>query len=146
MADSNTVVKKLVEVLHDSRKGFEDIGQKIQDPQIRSFFVQEGQTRQKFANELESALSGNDAPGADEGTVAGTVHRVWGDLKAKLGGNDHTLLETAEQGEDTAKRAYKVALEDTDLSPRLRSLIERQQSHILSSHDTVKSMRDQKAA
>ncbi len=146
MADNSTVIKKLIEVLHDSRKGFEQIGQKIQDSQVRSFFVHEGQTRQRFADELETALSGKDVPNQDEGTVAGSVHRAWGNLKAKFGADEHTLLETAEQGEDTAKRAYKVALEDTNLSPQLRSLLERQQAHVLSSHDTVKAMRDQKAA
>ena len=146
MAQTSEVVKKLVEVLHDSRKGFEDLGQKVQDPQIRSFFEHEGQTRQQFANQLSEALSGNSRPDPNEGTTAGTLHRNWGNLKAKFGTSDHSLLETAEQGEDTAKRAYKTALEDTDLPPQLRSLIERQQAHVLSSHDTVKAMRDQKAA
>ena len=47
----------------------------------------------------------------ESGTVSGAVHRTWGDIKAHLGGGDHTLLETAEQGEDAAKKAYKDALE-----------------------------------
>ncbi len=62
-------------------------------------------------------------------------------LKAKLGGGDHTLLETAEQGEDVAKKAYKDALEQ-DLPLPIRQLLTEQQSHVLTSHDFVKAQRD----
>ena len=77
----------------------------------------------------------------ETGTTAGAVHRTWGDLKAKLGGGDHTLLETAEQGEDAAKKAYKEALEQ-ELPLPLHQLLSEQQAHILTSHDYVKSHRD----
>jgi uncharacterized protein (TIGR02284 family) len=81
----------------------------------------------------------------EPGSVSGTLHRVWGDIKAKLGGGDHTLLETAEQGEDEAKKAYKDAL-DQDLPLPIRQLLVEQQSHIVSSHDFVRDTRDKLAA
>jgi uncharacterized protein (TIGR02284 family) len=49
------------------------------------------------------------------GAATGAIHRTWADLKASLGGGDHSLLETAEQGEDAAKKAYREALEERDL-------------------------------
>jgi uncharacterized protein (TIGR02284 family) len=67
---------------------------------------------------------------------------AWGDVKAHLGGGDHTLLETAEQGEDEAKKAYKDALEDKDVTSSIREVLTRQQSHIVASHDKVKAMRN----
>jgi uncharacterized protein (TIGR02284 family) len=70
---------------------------------------------------------------------------VWGDIKAKLGGGDHTLIATAEQGEDEAKKAYKDALEQ-DLPLPIRQLLAEQQSHIVSSHDFVRDTRDKLAA
>ena len=69
------------------------------------------------------------------------MHRVWGDLKAKLGGDDHTLLETAEQGEDAAKKAYEDALKQ-DLPLPLRQLLAEQQAHVLNAHDYVRNHRD----
>jgi uncharacterized protein (TIGR02284 family) len=71
---------------------------------VKAFFVKESQTRAQYANELEFAAALKREEG---GTAAGAMHRFWGDLKGKLGGGDHTLLETAEQGEDTAKEAYQ---------------------------------------
>jgi uncharacterized protein (TIGR02284 family) len=77
----------------------------------------------------------------ESGTLSGTLRRSWGDLKAAFGGDEHTLLATAEQGEDAAKKAYKDAL-DEELPLPVRQLLTEQQSHILSSHDFVRSHRD----
>ena len=147
MANQNTLVKAVIEVLHDGEKGFPDIGEHIKNPEAKSFFMQEGQTRGTFARELEAEYGTASGESNDiGGTAAGAVHRVWGDLKANLGGGDHTLLETAEQGEDAAKKAYKEALDDTTISGSLRTLLMRQQTHIQASHDKVKAMRDATAS
>ena len=52
------------------------------------------------------------------------------------------MLETAEQGEDAAKKAYKEALESELPSPAIQSLLLKQQPHIQASHDQVKIFRD----
>ena len=118
------MVKTVIQVLNDGARGFPDIGEHLKSPELKTFFLEEGQTRAQYAREVEAAagLSGDVG-----GTTAGSVHRVWGDLKANLGGGDHTLLETAEQGEDAAKKAYKEALEDTSLESNVRSVLQRQQ-------------------
>ena len=138
MADSNELVKTVIQVLNDGHKGFADIGEHLQDAGLKSYFMTESQHRGSFARELESASGLSDVGG----TVVGPVHRVWGDIKAHLGGGDHTLLETAEQGEDAAKKAYEAALADTSVTGPVRALLQTQQSHILSSHNKVKAFRD----
>ncbi len=140
MADQTTLVEAVIRVLHDSSKGFPDIGEHLKDPTAKAFFIQEATTRATFARELEAELPSDKRDIG--GTGIGAIHRVWGDLKANLGGGDHTLLETAEQGEDAAKKAYKEALEGTDLTPSVRETLLRQQQHIVASHDKVRGMRD----
>ena len=140
MADANDLVKTVVQVLNDGAKGFVDIGEHLKDQQMKQFFMTEAQTRSTYAQEL-AAAAGMSAAEAG-GTAAAAVHRVWGDLKANLGGGDHTLLETAEQGEDAAKKAYKEALEDSGVTGSVRALLQQQQTHILSSHNQVKAFRD----
>ena len=138
MADSNDLVKTVIEVLNDGQKGFVDIGEHIQNPEMKSYFMTEAQTRGSFASELASTSGISDA----SGTALAAVHRTWGDLKAKLGGGDHTLLETAEQGEDAAKKAYQEALADTSVTGSVRALLQQQQTHIMASHNKVKAFRD----
>ena len=147
MADGYSKVKTVVEVLNDGVEGFADLGEKIKDPAISSFFVKESATRAEFAKELEAelALVAGDTKDIG-GTASGSIHRTWGDLKASLGGGDHTLLETAEQGEDVAKKAYKEALEGELPSPAIHALLQKQQPHIQASHDQVKAFRDSTAS
>jgi uncharacterized protein (TIGR02284 family) len=141
MSEVNGSVKTVIEVLHDGHEGFAKIGEHLEDPAAKRFFIDESQTRAKFEHELKHAAGVTEDVG---GTAAGGVHRVWGDVKAHLGGGDHTLLETAEQGEDAAKKAYKDALEDQDIHSSIREILVRQQSHIAASHDKVKALRDSK--
>jgi uncharacterized protein (TIGR02284 family) len=143
MEDQKDVVKNAVEVLHDGHKGFMDLAEHIKDPQVKSFFVKEAQTRGEFARQLELAAS---LPTNESGTTMGALHRGWGDLKAKLGGGDHTLLETAEQGEDAAKEAYEKALNSNEVTENVRQTLQMQQQHILQSHNQVKAFRDSKKA
>ena len=143
----DSAVRTVIEVLHDGEKGFRSLGEDLKDPSARSYFMEESATRGRFAAELQAALSGETGEKVSEGnTVSGTVHRVWGELKAKMGGSDHTLLDTAEQGEDAAKRVYKEVLDIRETPGELVSILRRQQMHIQASHDRVKAMRDATAA
>jgi uncharacterized protein (TIGR02284 family) len=135
-------LNSLISTLLDSQKGFADIGDHLKDETLKRHFLSESLKRASFRGDLEEILHQNGVHDIKEsGTTAGALRRTWGDLKAKLGGGDHTLLETAEQGEDEAKKAYADAL-DQDLPLPIRQLLAEQQAHILTSHDFVKSHRD----
>ncbi len=143
MAETTALVKTVIQVLNDGARGFSDIGERIKAPEIKTYFIEESQTRAQFAREIQAAAGVSEDVG---GTSVGTVHRVWADLKASLGGSDHSLLETAEQGEDAAKKAYKEALDDADTDSSVRAVLTRQQTHIQASHDRVKAYRDSTAS
>ena len=143
---SNKEVKEtlhdVIESLIDGHNGFQSTGEHLKDETLKRYFFAESLKRSQFRGELETMLhSEGDHNPKDSGTVSGALHRTWGDLKAHLGGGDHTLLETAEQGEDVAKKAYKVALEK-DLPLPVKDLLMTQYAHIQKSHDYVKAARD----
>ena len=140
--ETKRVLTSLINTLQDSQKGFADIGEHLKDDQLKRYFLAESLKRANFRAELENELHRlGEHDVKESGTAVAAVHRVWGDLKAKLGGGDHTLLETAEQGEDQAKKAYADALEQ-DLPMPIRQILSEQQAHVLTSHDYVKSHRD----
>jgi len=135
-------LNSLISTLLDSQKGFADVGEHLKDEPLKRYFLAESLKRASFRGDLEEVLHQNGVHDIKEsGTTTGALHRAWGDLKAKLGGGDHTLLETAEQGEDRAKEAYADALKQ-DLPLPVRQLIADQQAHVLSSHDYVRNHRD----
>jgi uncharacterized protein (TIGR02284 family) len=135
-------LNSVIESLIDGQEGFKKIGEELKDDTLKRYFFAESLKRASFRGDLEEVLHTEGVHDIKEsGTVSGALHRTWGDLKAKLGGGDHTLLETAEQGEDAAKKAYKDALEK-ELPLPVRQLLVTQAAHIQSSHDYVKAARD----
>jgi uncharacterized protein (TIGR02284 family) len=140
--DMELVLLDVIKALEDGQKGFADIGEHLKDEALKRYFLAESLKRANFRAELENELHRAGMPDVKEsGTVSGAARRVWGELKAKLGGGDHALLEAAEQGEDEAKNAYKEALKH-ELPLPVRQVLAEQESHVLSSHDYVKTHRD----
>jgi uncharacterized protein (TIGR02284 family) len=136
------ILHKVIESLLDGQEGFQKLGEHFKDETLKTYSFAESLKRAQFRGELEDLLhhEGDHDP-KESGTLSGAVHRTWGDLKAHMGGSDHTLLETAEQGEDTAKKAYREALQNR-LSADVTVLLEKQYTHIQKSHDYIKAARD----
>ncbi|HEY4048444.1 MAG TPA: PA2169 family four-helix-bundle protein [Acidobacteriaceae bacterium] len=148
MPDSiESLVRSIIQVLHDGHLGFAEIGHHLRDRSAKEFFLKESLTRQQFAGELEAELQRSGVHDVKEGgTASGAVHRAWSELKAHLGGSDHTLLVTAEEGEDEAKKVYQKALEHRELPLPLRQILASQQEHIVAVHEKIKALRDNRAA
>ena len=129
-SDLEKTLKDVINVLEDGQKGFADIGEHLKDDTLKRYFLAESLKRANFRGELENELHRHGVKDVhEEGTTAG----------------DHTLLETAEQGEDSAKKVYKQALEK-ELPAPLRQLLEEQNRHIISSHNYVRDHRDATAS
>lgn len=143
MANDDKAVHNLISSLRDAEKGFAELSGHLKNPEYKAYFLEESRVRGGYAQELERAVNRTTSADVHEtGTAAGALHRAWAHTKAAAGGGDHSILETAEQGEDSAKKAYSEALADTSVSDTIRVLIAQQAEHINHSHDTVKAYRD----
>jgi len=135
-------LRLVIDSLIDGQEGFLKIGEELDNATLKSYFLAESLKRAQFRGDLEAVLHQEGVHDIKEsGTVTGTILRAWGELKGKLGGGDHTLLETAEEAEDAAKAVYDDAL-DRELPLPIRQLLIAQASHIQDSHDYVKAARD----
>ena len=135
-------LKQVINVLEDGQKGMAAIGEHLKDTTLRRYFLVESLNRANYRGALEEELHRHGIRDVHEsGTVRGTLTRAWAELKAKLGGGDYTLIETAEQGEEETLKAYKDAL-DRDLPLPIRQLLVGQQTHILNAADYLRSSRD----
>jgi uncharacterized protein (TIGR02284 family) len=142
LQEVESTLRLVIQSLIDGQEGFRKIGENLKEESLKRYFLAESLKRAEFRGELEEVLHQEGIEDVKEsGTATGTALRVWGELKAKLGGGDHTLLVTAEEGEDEAKSAYREALE-TDLPLPVRTLLATQAAHIQNSHDFVKAARD----
>ncbi len=137
------ILKEVINILEDGQKGFADIGSHLKDETLKRYFLAESLKRANFRAELENELHRHGVHDVHEtGTTSGALHRAWFDLKEKLhAADDHSLLASAEQGEDQAKKVYADALSQ-ELPLPVKQLLTEQNAHILSSHDYVRNHRD----
>src|SRR3954454_3796565 len=145
MVNQNEVrdmIQELIERSRDGQSGYREAAEHIKNAEVRSFFLEQSTERARFAGDLEQLIRefGESDPDR-KGSVAGTLHRKWIDTKAALGGGDHTILESVEQGEDSAKKAYEKAL-SANLPANVREFVERQAESVRAAHDHVKMLRD----
>ena len=152
MANTETL-NDLIRINNDRIEGYSKAAAQANDQDLQSLFSQFTQQSRELATELRGLANSrygsdvNDKQVTDETTSSGKIYRTWMDVKDKFtGGSRHSVLASCEFGEDAAQKAYKSALEDDDLSPDVRSVIERQKSELLDAHNQVKRMRDMAAA
>jgi uncharacterized protein (TIGR02284 family) len=142
LKEAEATLTAVIDSLIDGQEGFQKIGEEMKDETLKEYFLAESLRRAEFRGDLETVLHQEGVHDIHEsGTASGTLHRAWGELKSALGGGEHAILETAEQAEDEAKKAYAAAL-DTRLPLPVRELLVTQAVHIQSSHDFVKAARD----
>ena len=144
MSNDASVTQDLLQTLEDGRAGFEKGAEKLDStdaPELAPTFRKYSEQRAAFATELQSlAQQYGDQLDAD-GSLAGTLHRGWLSLKDALAGSKPDgVIDAAEQGEDHAVSEYEKAL-DADISPELRSVVQRQLTEIRAAHDDVKALR-----
>ncbi len=142
LKQAEAAIHAVIESLIDSQEALVEIGEKLADRNLKRYFLIESLKRAQFRGELESILNQEGVSDLREsGTSAGAVHRAWANLKSQLGGGDHTLLATAEQGEDAAVEAYENAI-NTSMPLPIRQLLTTQSAHIQESRDFVKAAID----
>lgn len=145
MSTDEAVTKDLMEILEDGREGFHKAAEKLEDTDradLAPVFRRLGDQRGTFYDELQELAANYGDAIEESGSLAGTLHRGWMTIKDAVAGSDpEGVLDAAEQGEDHAVAAYEKALTE-DLSPTLRTLVERQGAAVRAAHDEVRGLRD----
>lgn len=152
MANTETL-NDLIRINNDRIEGYAKAAAQANDQDLQSLFSEFTQQSRQLANELRGLVNirygsdDNDKQVTDETTASGKIYRAWMDVKDKFtGGNRKSVLASCEFGEDAAQKAYNSALDDDDITPDVRSVIERQKSELRQAHDQVKRMRDMATA
>lgn len=143
MADETiNVIDKLIETCLDGQEGYRHAAEHTQTAELRDFFNRQSLERAKFAGELESlAHHLGEADPERSPSLSNKLQNAWFDLKQKLGGDDVSILESVEAGEDNAKKHFQEALR-ADLPIDVHEIVETQTRSVLAAHDRVRDLRD----
>ena len=143
--NSRSVLKKVIDTARDGEKGFREAAEHFKSPDLKSMAQRVSTERASFARELEPELRTEGTTDHPEGSMEGSLHRAWIDIKTALGGGDHTILDWLEQGEDHAKKVYNEALQSAPPATA-QQIVRRQYDRVLATHDQIKALRDQRRA
>jgi uncharacterized protein (TIGR02284 family) len=140
------IIQDLIESCRDGETGYLHAAGVADDAQLKSYFQAQSTERARFRMELTELIEGMGVDNPDtSGSTAAVLLRAWFELKDDFGGGDHTLLESVEQGEDSAKERYEEAL-NSSLPPNIQAVVRRQYTSLKAAHDRVRDLRDKKAA
>ncbi len=140
--DVVSALNGLIETCKDGQEGFTTAAEGIERSDLKSLFYEFAQQRSQFAGDLQSLVRSLGGDPEDTGSIAGSIHRGWINIKSAVTGKDEgTILNECERGEDSAKAAYKSALEYA-LPANVLETVQTQYTAIQSAHDRIKALRD----
>lgn len=134
-----SVLNNLIATCKDGEQGFRTAAENLKDQQTKSLFVQYSQQRAEMARELQAEVRTLGADPESAGSVAGSAHRGWMNLKAAIAGGDDSIIAEAERGEDTAKNAFDDALTE-GLPPTTLAIVRDHAKRVHAAHDRVRAM------
>jgi uncharacterized protein (TIGR02284 family) len=130
----------LIETCKDGEEGFRTCAENIKNVQLKEVFATAERHCREAAEELQREVQALGKSPETSGSLSGSAHRRWVDIKgAIMGKDDASVLAECERGEDVAKESYGKALKK-DLPSNIRVIVERQYRGVLQHHDMVRNL------
>ena len=140
--DVISTLNGLIETCKDGQEGFKTAAEGVERSDLKSLFYEFSQQRSQFAGELQALVQSLGGDPENTGTVSAALHRGWMNIKSAVTGKDDgAVLNECERGEDSAKKAYKDALEQP-LPANVMQTVQKQFAAVQATHDRVKALRD----
>src|SRR4051812_6603525 len=130
----------LIETSKDGEEGFMTCAQDIKNADLKAMFSTMARHCAEAAAELRAEVQRLGGKPERSGSLAGSAHRRWVDIKsAIMGKDDAAVLAECERGEDVAKSSYEKALKK-ELPANIRAMVERQFHGVMQHHDRVRAL------
>jgi len=144
MSTDSTIstLNSLIKTTLDSMKGFKDAAQDAENSQFSTMFSEFARERSEVATALQSEVRRLGGNPEDDSSFLAAAHRTFMDLKqAFTGKDDKAIIQEVERGEDYIKAKFQAALNDTDLDPSSRAVVERAYQSVKAGHDRASALK-----
>ncbi|HET9144593.1 MAG TPA: PA2169 family four-helix-bundle protein [Sphingomicrobium sp.] len=137
-----STLNTLIATTIDSITGYENSAKDVDSERFREMFRQRADERQRVVEELRSEVRQLGGNPEDDGSFMGKTHQRFEDLKAAItGGDDKSIINEVERGEDYLKEKFETALNSDALSGDSRSVVERCYQSVRSGHDQMSQLK-----
>ena len=135
------LVNGLVETTIDSADGYAEAAKDAEGGRYKELFERRAQERRSIASELQDEVRRLGGEPKDDGTILAAAHRAFLNLKDAVTKGDEAVVNEVEAGEDHIKAKYEKALQDGDVDPQTRAVIERAWMSVKSGHDQMRDIK-----
>jgi len=137
-----STLNELIQTSKDGEEGFRTCAAGVKGTELKAMLNEAAHRCAQGVAELKAKVRALGGDPEKSGSVGGSLHRGWVNVKSAITGKDEAaVLAECERGEDTAKRSYEAALKK-ELPPDVRTIVERQYQGLLQNHDRVRDLRN----
>ncbi|MCX7550089.1 ferritin-like domain-containing protein [Xanthomarina sp. F2636L] len=133
----------LLEKNYDAEKGYKKAAEHTEHTALKNYFNRKAAERYDFGHQLKSEIRNFGEKPEESGSITGTAHRTWMDVKAIFSAdNEESMLEEAIRGEKASVEEYNEVLNETSLPTTTRDLVFNQKNTISQELNTIKRLED----
>ncbi|MGR3490663.1 MAG: ferritin-like domain-containing protein [Shimia sp.] len=128
MTNRIDALKTLLTRLVDSREGYREILDDIENPTLKGMIQRFHEHRDQYASEIRTALATAGEKVDEDGSLLASAHRVFVGLRDALSSGDEAVVAETIRGEKKLVEAYDEAIaSETATDPEYHTLIKQHQ-------------------
>lgn len=139
--DTDTL-NDLIATTFDSVEGYTEAAKNSDSDRFVSLFQARAAEREAVITTLRGEVTRLGGTPEDNGTVLGSAHRMFLNLKSVVTGrDDKAIIAEVEQGEDHIKAKFEDAIADSELSPQVLNTIRECFVSVRQGHDQMRDLK-----
>ena len=134
------VLNGLIETTLSNVHGYREAAAHARDPKFKAMLVERADRRMVLSKRLadEVRTFGGEPPHGE--TLAARVHERFVAMKERMG-DDRTVVDEVEEGEDVMKHRFAKAAKEPELPPRLRDWLTELSVQVRAEHDEISRLK-----
>lgn len=129
----------LIEIARDGGEFYTEAARKVDDPQLSALFGQMATHKHDIVQGLSTDVAATGGKPAEHGTMVGSMHQMYGKVRAALGDTDYAYVAELEQSEDRLLEAFKDTIADRDTPAAAKMAAEQYLPRVVECHDIMRN-------
>lgn len=145
MKNADTL-KEIVQISRDGLEFYQDAQNEVESERLRAVFARMANNKRTLIAAFSSRLAMNDEEVPTDGTIAGSLRKVYTDVRASMSSNeDKIYVAQLEETEDRLLKHFSDAMADST-DPAVKSLLQQHFPQVRACHDEMRTLKQQLAA
>ena len=139
MNHTHHILNDLVEVARDGESFYEHAATKVDQPELRILFTRLAMAKRNIVKELSVEVAARGEKPAGSGSWTGSFNKMYGDVRAALGGKDYAYVAQLEESEDRMLKGFEKAINDKDMPASARLVLTRLLPEVKQCHELMRT-------